>query len=187
MQFTLYYRGELKSGNSATSRHKHDLRRHFHRQMRALWKGIPLSNFRDFLSDPPVPASINVLSRKHGFTFAPLVSEKLGLVAELELQVLWPQAPGAIITNGGDIDNRLKTLFDALKLPSELTALPKDASPSEDETPFFCLLEDDSLITRVTVETDHLLEPVASSSEVVLFIRVSTRQVQVKYGTIGLP
>lgn len=187
MQFTLYYRGELKSGNSATPRHKHDLRRHFHRQMSALWREIPLSNFRGFLDDPAAPASINLPSRKNGFTFAPLVSEKLGLVAELELQLLWPQTPGAIITSGGDLDNRLKTLFDALKLPSEPTALPKDACPSEDETPFFCLLEDDSLITRVTVETDRLLEPAVTSSEVALFLRVRTRQVQVKYGTIALP
>ncbi|MGV8992319.1 MAG: hypothetical protein ACOH1Q_13045 [Thiobacillus sp.] len=187
MQFTLYYRGNLKSGNKATPRDKHELRRHFHRQMMALWQEIPLINFRGFLSDPPVPASINLLSRKNGFTFAPLVSEKLGLVAELEIQLLWPQAPGAIITSGGDIDNRLKTLFDALKLPSEPTALPKDSSPGVDETPFYCLLEDDSLITRVTVETDRLLDPVAGPSEVVLFIRVRTRQIQIKYGTFGLP
>lgn len=177
----------MKSGNSATSTHKHDLRRHFHLQMRALWNEIPLCNFRGFLDDPAKPTSINVLSPKHGFVFAPLVSEKLGLVAELELQLLWPQAPVAIITSGGDLDNRLKTLFDALKIPSEPTGLPKGALPGEEETPFFCLLEDDSLITRVTVETDRLLEPVGSPSQVVLFIRVRTRQIQIKYGTMGLP
>jgi hypothetical protein len=34
-------------------------------------------------------------------------------------------------------------------------------NPAEDEDPFFCLLEDDSLITKVSIETDMLLEPVS--------------------------
>jgi hypothetical protein len=32
-------------------------------------------------------------------------------------------------------------------------------APLENETPFFSLLEDDGLITRVSVETDRLLSP----------------------------
>ena len=39
-----------------------------------------------------------------------------------------------------DIDNRLKTLFDALKVPSSRELL-SDAEPVDDETPFFCLLQ----------------------------------------------
>jgi hypothetical protein len=43
--------------------------------------------------------------------------------------LLWPQPAGAIISQGGDIDNRLKTLFDSLKVPTERTALPPEATP----------------------------------------------------------
>jgi hypothetical protein len=32
------------------------------------------------------------------------------------------------------------------------------------ETPFFCLLEDDRLITKLTVETDWLLDPPTADS-----------------------
>lgn len=35
--------------------------------------------------------------------------------------------------------------------------------PASDETPFFCLLEDDRLITKLSVETDWLLTPHAGS------------------------
>lgn len=120
---------------------------------------------------------------KHGFNFAPLVAESVGLTAELDILLLWPASPGKIITSGGDIDNRIKTLLDALKLPSEPTALPPNTMPQPGEEPFFCLLEDDSLITRINVETDRLLEPVRTSSEVDLTIRVRTRQQFVLWAT----
>lgn len=76
--------------------------------------------------------------------------------------------------------------MDALKVPSELTELPRGETPEEDENPFFCLLQDDSLITRLSVEADRLLEPVSSPSEVALFIRVITKQLRVTIDTIGL-
>ena len=63
------------------------------------------------------------------------------------------------VSSSGDIDNRLKTFFDALRLPKNATELGDYAVPLDDETPFFCLPEDDSLITRVSVETDLLLDP----------------------------
>jgi hypothetical protein len=147
-----------------------------------------LNAFRELLQPPDraLNRNLSLLRPLHGFTFAPLVSETIHLVAELDVQVLWPQQPGAIITSGGDIDNRLKTLLDALKIPSEPTALPVGTSPGSDEDPFFCLLEDDSLVTKLAVDTDRLLEPISSASEVELWIRVRTRQLQVLMGTIGL-
>jgi hypothetical protein len=33
-------------------------------------------------------------------------------------------------------------------------------SPSQDENPFYCLLEDDRLISKVSVDTDTLLQPI---------------------------
>ncbi len=186
VQFTLHYRGDLKA--NARPPDKHELRRHFHRQLAECWRQAPLRVF-EYLLKPPNPAAgktLSLLTDLHGFTFAPLISQRIHLVAELDIQVLWPQEPGAIITSGGDIDNRLKTLLDAFKMPSEPTALPPGASPHSDENPFFCLLEDDSLVTRLAVDTDRLLEPVTSLSEVELWIRVRTRQLVVLMDTIGL-
>ena len=64
-----------------------------------------------------------------------------------------PGSPGF----AGDIDNRVKTLLDALKMPST-GEIPPGASPGQDEDPLFCLLEDDSLVTRLSVEMDQLLD-----------------------------
>lgn len=184
MEFTLYYRGELKANGKPAD--KHAIRRRFHLQLRDLWTHLPLQVFAEKLLRVAPPNDLGIFRERHGFTFAPLVCESLGLIAELDVRLLWPGAPGAIVTSGGDIDNRLKTLLDALKYPSEETALPAGAAPGDDETPFFCLLEDDSLISKLTVETGRLLEPVTSSSEVVLFIHVRTKQLKVMWGTIGL-
>ena len=185
MQFTLHYRGDLKS--NANPAFKQELRRHIHLQMKKQWQLEPLRSFNDFLDRPERGSDeISVLTELHGFVFAPLVCQRLYLVAELDVHMLWPQAAGAIITSGGDIDNRLKTLLDSLKMPSEPAALPKDIVPQLGETPFFCLLEDDSLVTRLSVDTDYLLEPVKRSSEVELWIRVRTHQVRVVIATTGL-
>lgn len=173
MQFTLTYRGLLKSRARPTE--KHSLRKYFHKQLKLLWKTYPLSEYSDWLKPLDEKNGISVLRPKHGFTFAPLVCHSMHAVAELDIKLLWPHSPGSIITGGGDIDNRLKTLFDALKVPSEPTALPNGSAPDADEQPLFCLLEDDSLIARVNVDSDRLLEETNGSSEVALFIRVTTR------------
>jgi hypothetical protein len=59
----------------------------------------------------------------------------------------------------GDIDNRLKTLFDALQIPDANQDYQSNP-PAADERPLFCLLENDRLISKVTVETDTLLEDI---------------------------
>jgi hypothetical protein len=69
--------------------------------------------------------------------------------------VVWP----------GDIDNRLKTLLDELRIP-EAGENYSARQPAADEDPFFCLLEDDKLITRIAVETDDLLQPLKGKSSI---------------------
>ena len=185
MEFTLYYRGPLKANRGA--KEKHELRRHFHNQLKEFWNQKPLIGFQEKLLDKThKDQSINIIKEIGSFRFAPLVAEKVSLVAELDISLLRPEPPGSIIIQSGDIDNRLKTLLDALKVPSSPGALPSDAIPSLDENPFFCLLEDDSLITRISVTTDRLLEPGIDPSEAIMQIHVTTKQIEVYFGTVGL-
>jgi hypothetical protein len=114
------------------------------------------------------------------------VSQTIHLVCDLEITLLRPEAPGAVITQSGDIDNRLKTLFDSLRMPKELGELHVGDAPGPDEQPFYCLLEDDNLITKVAVITDRLLQPVASPNEVLLVLRVNTRATRLIYKNMGL-
>jgi hypothetical protein len=93
-----------------------------------------------------------------GFEFVPLIHEGSGSVCALDILFLRRERPGELITNEGDIDNRIKVLFDALRYPKNGGELA-GATPSANETPFCCLLEDDKLITEVKVVTDELLTP----------------------------
>jgi hypothetical protein len=180
--FTLHYRGPLRPNGKPA--HKHILRQHFHAQLKELWKQRPLARSTRLLE--PDVGSLCLLKPKHGFNFAPLVSQSVGAVAELNILLLWPLPAGFIISSGGDIDNRLKTLLDALKAPLDPSDLPPGTRPAPDEDPFFCLLEDDSLITGLKIETDRLLEPVADDSEVLATVRVSTRLLEYHPLTAGL-
>ena len=94
--------------------------------------------------------------------------------------------PGSIL-RGGDIDNRLKTLFDALKMPREQKKVGDFSEPEAGEDPFFCLLEDDALITRATVETDTLLAPVTNESkdDARVIVTVTTQPYRLRGDTLG--
>jgi hypothetical protein len=98
--------------------------------------------------------------------------------------MLLPGPLGQIIRRGGDIDNRLKTLLDALTAPDQNQA--PDGNPNPGTQPFFCLLEDDKLITGLSVKTDQLLVAGAGSDEVRLLIGVNTRAVVGTYFNLSL-
>jgi hypothetical protein len=169
MEFRLFYRGPLKANGDKV--HKHELRQKFHPQLRRLWEVTPVKD-----SYPLFPIEEHMRhDHKVGNTiFVPLVTKSLDLVAQLEIVMLRPEEPGAIITKGGDLDNRLKTLFDALRKPKDLKELPNSYQSPPKEELFYCLLEDDALITGVALTTDRLLE-FSSEDEVLLLIRVRIR------------
>jgi hypothetical protein len=103
---------------------------------------------------------------RFGYRFVPLVRRDLSLICGIDILFLRPDQPGDVLKSG-DIDNRLKTLFDALQMPRDKSQLPANAAaPGDDETPFFCLLEDDSVITKLSVETDLLLQPTGERFDV---------------------
>jgi hypothetical protein len=141
VEFTLFYRGDLKANRGAED--KHASRRHFHPQLKALGAQKPLSDFRTLLEPRSQNNGLSVLRSVGMHTFAPLVCEAVHLVAELRIDLLRPEAPGAKVTQGGDIDNRFKTLLDALKVPAQPNALPNGSTPDADEAPFYFLSEED--------------------------------------------
>jgi hypothetical protein len=167
-----HYRGPLKANGSPS--HKLDLRRWFHQQLARLWPQKPLVESKSWLQ-PQTATDYCFLRPRGAFTFVPLVTAEANTVAELDVALIRPEAPGNLITQGGDIDNRLKTLFDALSMPPHANALPIGVTPSSDETPFFCLLEDDNLVISVAVRTEQLLERVSDPSTVEVTINVRTR------------
>ncbi len=103
--------------------------------------------------------------QKFGGRFVPLVSKAGGFTCTLDILFLRRDNPGNIIKHGGDIDNRLKVLLDGLRMPDS----PEEMggfSFDPDEDPFYTLLEDDKLITNISVTTDRLLEPAVNEESV---------------------
>ncbi len=116
----------------------------------------------------------------HAVGAALVVLAQLCLLAELDILMLRPEAPGAIISRG-DIDNSLKTLLDALRAPNNEQEVGGSARQSSWASPTFTLLEDDRLISRVNVDTDRLLNS-ADHDQVRLTIKVTLRPSKVIYG-----
>src|SRR5262249_37298453 len=169
MPFRLTYRGPLKA--NAGPQEKHALRQHFHGQLKQLWTRNPLLSYAEsgYLGCDGALLR-RVIYPLGSANYACLITERLLLYCELDILFLRPSPPGAIIATGGDIDNRLKTLFDGLRRPLNAGEVPGGLGPQDD--PLHCLLADDALITKITVTTDQLLEP-ANESEVLLVIGVT--------------
>ena len=71
-------------------------------------------------------------------------------------------------------------------MPKEQEIPDKDR-PHVNENPFFCLLEDDALITGFRIETDRLLYlPATSDAEVELVMRTKIKIIKLTYGNMGL-
>lgn len=177
MQFRLIYQGPLhaQSSSSARIQEKHKIRKVLHKQLARLWEAHPfltkyLTDLKQgvkyvpdedddlvFMEDP----DLAIIGKEYaiaGYNFIPLIGKSFGASAcALDILFLRRDHPGDLVKSGGDIDNRLKVLFDALRMPLNAGEIcgPSDA----DERPFFCLLEDDRLITEVRVSTDRLLMP----------------------------
>lgn len=182
MRFTLYYDGPLPARGKPSV--KAEIRSALEPQLRELWSHQPLAGHVDLRRPSDQEGGLSALVEKHGHTFAAVVSERLGLRAELDILLLRPATPGDLVIDG-DIDNRMKTLFDALSAPAQASQVHDTMRASSVEDPCHVLLEDDRLITRVSVETDRLLAP-ASPDHVRLSIRVRTRLTKMMYGNIDL-
>lgn len=165
MKFRLFYQGPLQSNGDP--QHKHDIRRVVHQQLAELIKRPALMYFKNLVDQSRAPLPVTSIGQAK---FIPLISEPLEHTASLHITLLGQGDPTIVNTPGGDIDNRLKTLFDALRVPHQGNELPSGVS-SHNQT-FYCLLEDDKLISNLEVTADKILIP-GPRDDVVLVIEVT--------------
>jgi hypothetical protein len=86
--------------------------------------------------------------------FIPLVRNSLYLICELDILFLRHDEPFKLLKKGGDLDNRIKTLFDALRMPDAASELGGEVVADD---PLYVLLEDDALINGFSVKSGKLL------------------------------
>ncbi len=198
MDFRLTYEGPLRAASNSGSKRpkeKHEIRKVFHKQLKRLWKIHPylkeaqLSDRRRPPPEPRVPLVEHLAHQyeRMGYNFVPLVTEELRLICGLDILFIRNSVPGEIVNSAGDLDNRIKTLLDALRMPTNQMELG-GYTPNDDETPFFCLLSDDKLITHLSIETDMLLQPTspkADQNDVRLVIAVRLRPFDVGWDNIS--
>jgi hypothetical protein len=132
------------------------MRQQFHPQLKAVWATHQL-----LIAKQSEPTSMLNTERLAGeykvppWSFVPLVTEQIRVLCGLEIVLLRLDHPGSSIWSG-DIDNRIKTIIDALEVP-DANAGYADLPLEADRDPLYCLLENDKLLTSVSVETGRLL------------------------------
>src|SRR2546428_2812835 len=111
LEFHLIYQGELPAASQSKNRarEKQNIRQVFHKQLVSLWNTHPF--LVQLGNDSPKLGIANRYARC-GFRFLPLVSDWFMAACALDILFLRRDGPGSLIKSGGDIDNRLKVLFD---------------------------------------------------------------------------
>lgn len=201
MRFRLTYEGPLLSSKPPQCpgdrdrriEHKHDIRRRFHQQLKALWEGnrslrelrYPPKSLLPVLPDRAkdvweahpraaenltLPEILGPTFGHDGYEYVPLVWREREMVCSLRILLLRRDGPEAV-GPGRDIDNRIKTLIDALVMPSFRQGQPRrngqPLPPQTGETPFFVLMDDDRQVDHLEVETDtaHEFDPANPPNE----------------------
>jgi len=205
MEFRLLYSGRVLGAkkNNPRPEVKHALRREFHPQLRRLWESdkrlseyarhhcgpwvqrVPYEETQNKTNEQFTQIGIQCISdnwARNGFNFVPLVTEELCLRCSVHILFLRPDETEYVMQSG-DLDARVKTIFDALRMPANLSETG-GMGPQDDETPFFVLLEDDKLISSVSVTCDRLLvlpkERAMHASDAFLVIRVRVKPTEPK-------
>ena len=182
LRFRLTYQGPLPSqgAGDTRSKEKNVLRSHFHDQLRELWVQHPMLRLlgATAAADPLDFTGLGLFKianrHNHIYNYFPLIGDFYGVSCSLHIVFLRRDAPGGLVKHGGDIDNRIKVLFDGLRMPS--TPEMPDSAPAANQDPFFCLLQDDRFIDEVGITTDRLLTPLDQGNvhDVLLVIDVKT-------------
>jgi hypothetical protein len=187
MKFTLTYDGDLPaSGNKSKTAHASEIRNRFHDQLADLWANHvilrqlartartvpnpgagyyvgkepiwspsklsdyngPIPPLREAQTDFCAPIEVPSVGK-----FIPLVRNSLYLACALDILFLRHEEPLSLMKQGGDLDGRLKTLFDALRMPNN----ENEQATTLADDPLFVVLEDDILVSDLSIKTGRLL------------------------------
>jgi hypothetical protein len=176
MHIPLRYEGPLKSATDKKTqlRNKNHIRWYLSDQLINLQLEGDFSRF---------PAARPISKRFRGLGFFPIITRAQQLVCSLSVVIHRREKIGNILAYHGDLDNRMKTLFDALRMPqTDGEVLSDDSKHSKHagRVNCACLLEDDSIISELHIKTMHSLEALAPN-DVILTMDVEIKRHDLTY------
>ncbi len=149
MKFTLIYDGPLPAKNGKRALYASKIRNNLHVQLRDLWDNhvimrrlshearvhlrptstsyVKLPTVLSDYADPPRPFNSQgmidltapMTVEGVGGSFLPIVRKALHLACGIDISFLRHEEPTRLFEQSGDLDNRLKCFFDALKMPDQ--------------------------------------------------------------------
>jgi hypothetical protein len=180
MRFVLTYSGQLPpNGDNAA---KHRVRQALLPQLKQqLDSERALQNLAQLpsLENPGEQTRLDDVAttfKKSGFRFIPFVSRAFNLVCNLEIKMA--RKGGEDATHSDDVDRRLKTLFESLSVPADGDQL-RGLTPGAEEAPFYCLLENSSLVTGFEIGSERVFEPQLDAADVRVAMVVTVRPTKI--------
>ena len=160
MKFKLLYFGDILINPKKRAQHIADIRMQFHPQLKKLVEHSPWNNLTQYMVPNPTKSPITT---RHvgGIDWNPTITPNLKLIAELDIQMMHPEIVGV---PRSDIDNRVKTIMDGLRCPQNEHEI--GANTPNNIGPIYTLLDDDHLITKLSVNTSHLLDTAIFSEHI---------------------
>jgi hypothetical protein len=107
----------------------------------------------------------HVTSEVEGYQFISPAHERFRTAVELDVLLL--TRPGGRLI--GDTDNRAKMLIDGLTRPANREQMKKFREPDEGG-PTYCLLDDDALVNRMTIDSRHWFDPTADVNDALVVV-----------------
>ncbi|MCH9613063.1 MAG: hypothetical protein S4CHLAM102_15670 [Chlamydiia bacterium] len=140
MKIILKYTGALNSTTDVKDKQR--VRDCFHRQLKRVWEAQG-DNILKGVRETPWSSNETVDKM-----FVPLVRKEHDLRVKLDIDIL--KDPARKSNKQFDLDNKLKTLFDCLRIPNT----PQEMQRIQEElveVPYFGLLQDDHLVEAVSI------------------------------------
>lgn len=178
MELLLTYSGPLPAcqGEEKHTDQKHLIRQHFSRQLKKKFEQLPtLIHWSQAVTVGKLVNGAFEMDAhdKHTFAFCEvetcgykglaIVNSYNGLACHLDIEILRRAIPGGVLTAGGDIDNRLKPLLDALAMPLRPNQVPGSMWGKGER--LYCLLADDSLVSKLTIDIQRWDEEAKDPTE----------------------
>lgn len=185
MKFTLFYSGTIRSSNKKNVNHINEIRCGLSPQIRLLYDYEPLSGLEAKCEPGEYPEqSIRTFLNVRNRSYSCLVNRGFGLACIIHFTFFESSGSLSVASDIGDLDNKVKTLIDALRVPAESEVdVVRDSFIGHT---VHCLLMDDSYIWEIQVERKRLLHPEFRKQRTLAQIDVEVIPRKVTIANLGL-